>query len=60
MLEEVREAALAGLDLIARTGADHDVERDDVRIIGGNGDQAEAVGQVLLNIRIGEDFSCAE
>ena len=60
VLEEMREAALAGLDFVARARADDDEERDDVGIVGRDGDQAEAVWQVFLHVRVREDFRGGE
>ncbi len=56
MFKEMREAALPGFDLIARTRSDNDEQRDDVRIVGGDCDQAEPVRQIFLNVRIRKDF----
>ena len=48
VLEQVREAGVAGFDLIAGAGLDHDNQRHHVGVVGRNGDQAQAVGQVFL------------
>ncbi len=50
MLEQVREAGLAGLDFIARAGLHDDVHRDQVRRIRGDGDEPQAVSEILLRI----------
>ncbi len=60
VFEKMREAALAGLYLIARSGSYDDEDRHDVGIVGRNRNQPEAIGQILLNIRIGEDLSSAK
>ena len=60
VFEQMSEAALAGLDLISRTCSHHDKQRDDIWVIGGNRDQTEAVGQILLNVRIRENLSSGE
>ena len=57
VFEKMREAALAGFDLVAGTGSDDDEQRHDVRVVGWNCDQAEAVGQIFLNVRIRKNFS---
>src|SRR5580698_3649218 len=60
VLEEMREAALARLDLIAGTCSDDDKERNDIRIISRNRDQPKAVGQIVLDVWIREDFVGSE
>ena len=48
VLEEVREAALARLDLVARAGLHRDLQRDDVRESRRDHDHLEAVGERLF------------
>jgi hypothetical protein len=48
VLEQVREAGFAGLDLIARTGLHHDIEGNDIRVVGRDGNQPQPVGKIFL------------
>ena len=48
VLEEVREARLARLDLVARAGLDRDLQRHDVGEAGRDHDHAQAVRQGAL------------
>ena len=57
VLEQVREARLARLDFVARPGGDDDVERDDVRVIGRHGDDAQAIRQVVHEILVRENLA---
>jgi hypothetical protein len=57
VLEEVREAALARLDLVARARLDDDVERDEVRVVGRHRHQPEPVRQVVDSILIGKNLA---
>jgi hypothetical protein len=59
VLEEVCEAALARLNLVARAGRDDDVERDEIRVIGRDGDEPEPVRQVVNRIVVRENFALA-
>jgi hypothetical protein len=59
VLEEVREAALAGLDLVARARRDDDVERDEVRVVGRHGDEPQAVRQVVNRVLVREKLAAA-
>ncbi len=59
VLEEVREAALAGLDLVARARRDDDVERDEVRVVGRNRHETQAVGQVVNRVLVREKLTAA-
>jgi hypothetical protein len=52
VFEQVGEAALAGFDLVARSGLHDDEERNDVGVVGGNRDQAQAVGKIVLIVGI--------
>jgi len=45
VLEEVREAGLAGFDLVAGAGLDGNVDTDQVREPGRNDDDFQPVGQ---------------
>ena len=54
VFEQVREPGVARLHFIARPGLHHDVDRDDVGVIGRNGDQAQTVRQVFLRILVGK------
>ncbi len=56
MLEEVGEAAVAGLDLVARAGADDGQVGDRPRAVVGNDHQPQAVGQRLLMDLVREDL----
>ena len=47
----------ARLDFVPRPGLNNDVERDEVRVIGGNGDDAQPVGQVIREILVREYFA---
>ena len=49
VLEEVGEARLAGLDLVARAGLHRDLERHEVREAGRHDDDLQAVGQSFLD-----------
>ena len=52
MFEEVGEPGVSRFHFIAGTGLHYDVDRDDVRIIGRDGDQAQTVRQVFLRILV--------
>jgi hypothetical protein len=52
----VGESAFAGFDFVPRARADHDVERHDIRVIGGHGEEPETVRKVFLDVRVREDF----
>jgi hypothetical protein len=58
VLEEMREAAFAGLDFVAGADADHDVNGGQVGVIGGDGDEAKAVGKGVEVVFIGEKRVC--
>ncbi len=57
VFEEMGEAGVAGFDLVAGAGLDHDVDGDDVGIVGRDGDEAQAVGQVFLRVGVGKDLA---
>ena len=56
MLEQVREAALARLDLIARAGLNDDVQRNDVRRVRRNRDEAQPVREIMLIVAERKDL----
>ena len=57
MLEKVRVTALFVLDFVARTRADNDVKRNQIRIIGRHGHDAQAVRQIINLILIRKNLS---
>ena len=50
------EAGAARLDLVAGTGVDHDVERDNVGVTGLDGHEAQFVVEFGNRIGVGEDL----
>ena len=58
VLEQVRVAALAWLDLVSRTGLHDDVQRHHVRIVGWHRDETKAVRQVVDAVRVREKILC--
>ena len=55
VFEQVGEAGLTGLHFIARAGLHDDMDGDDVRVVGGDGHQAQAIREIFQGVGIGQD-----
>ena len=59
VLEEVREAGLAGLDLVARAGLDRNLDADEVRKSRRHDDDLEAVRRACVSVALNGSTSDA-